>query len=101
MEKMPVKKKSSALKTKTTSGAAAGPVQDKIQKMPGLNKGTDITLKRGAILAGKPAVVKKDAVEMKKLPGKKKPPTLTLKRDVHAKGVLAKKVIKKGAGKKK
>jgi hypothetical protein len=66
MKKMPVKKKSSALKRKTTSGAATassapGPVQAKIKKLPGLNKGTDVTLKRGAVLADKPAVTKKDA----------------------------------------
>jgi hypothetical protein len=45
------------------------------KKITGLNKSTDVTLKRGVVNAS--AV---DDASMKKLPGKKKPPTLTLKR---------------------
>ena len=45
------------------------------RKLSGLNKSTDITLKRGVVKASAA-----DDPSMKKLPGKKKPPTLTLKR---------------------
>ena len=47
---------------------------EKIKKVSGLNKTGDVTLKRGAISAAEA-----DS-SLKKLPGKRKPPTLTLKR---------------------
>lgn len=43
------------------------------KKITGLNKQTDVTLKRGVVQASKD-------VSLKKLPGKKTPPTVTLKR---------------------
>jgi hypothetical protein len=46
-----------------------------VRKIPGLNKSGDVTLKRGAVTAAGA-----EEVSSKKLPGKKQPPTLTLKR---------------------
>jgi hypothetical protein len=49
---------------------------DKVSKVTGLNKTTDVTMKRGAV-----GVAAARGVAEKKLPGKKTPPTLTLKRE--------------------
>jgi len=48
---------------------------NKVGKVTGLNKTTDVTMKRGAV----GSIAARD-VAGKKLPGKKTPPTLTLKR---------------------
>ena len=47
-----------------------------VLKFPGLHKTGDVTLKRGVVGAAKAA----EDESLKKLPGKKTPPTLTLKR---------------------
>ena len=48
---------------------------DQVRKLPGLHKTGDVTLKRGAVLAAEA-----EDPFLKKLPGKKTPPTLVLKR---------------------
>jgi hypothetical protein len=48
---------------------------NKVGKVTGLNKTTDVTMKRGAV----GSIAARDVAE-KKLPGKKAPPTLILKR---------------------
>jgi hypothetical protein len=48
---------------------------DKVRKLRGLRKTTDVTLKRGYT-----ASEAEPLAALKKLPGKRKPPTLTLKR---------------------
>jgi hypothetical protein len=62
-------------------------VSAKTAKLPGLHKTGDITLKRGvkapsgkAVLNNKPLKPDSEKPSLKKLPGKTKPPTLTLKR---------------------
>ena len=45
------------------------------KKITGMNKTTDVTMKRGAV-----GTAAARDVEEKKLPGKRTPPTLTLKR---------------------
>jgi hypothetical protein len=76
----------------TTDNAADGsdvdaPATAKTAKMPSRNKQTDVTKKRGsaapshkAILNTKPLEPDSKRPSRKKLPGKRKPPTLTLKR---------------------
>jgi hypothetical protein len=49
---------------------------DKVRKLRGLRKTTDVTLKRGDTASAEAEPV----AALKKLPGKRKPPTLTLKR---------------------
>jgi hypothetical protein len=48
---------------------------DQVRKLPGLHKTGDVTLKRGAVRAAEA-----EDPSLKKLPGKKTPPTLVLKR---------------------
>jgi hypothetical protein len=68
-------------------------VTAKAAKLPGLNKHSNIVLKRGftksqetvptkrAALNTEPMIPDSEKPSLKKLPGKRKPPTLTLKRD--------------------
>ena len=68
-------------KAEVATSAAA-----KAAKMPGLNKSTDVTFKRGVTAPGKPALNMKPLIHdsekpsLKKLPGKRKPPAVTQKR---------------------
>jgi hypothetical protein len=48
---------------------------DQVRKLPSLHKTGDVTMKRGAVLPAEAG-----DLSLKKLPGKKTPPTLALKR---------------------
>jgi hypothetical protein len=59
------------------------PAQAVATRMPSGNKQTDVTFKRGVTApsgAFNKKPLKPDSQKLKKLPGKRKPPTLTLKR---------------------
>jgi hypothetical protein len=82
-----------AYSTDNTPGESEvnAPATAKAAKMPGRNKPTDITLKRGVmaplkkgsgktVLNTEPLQPGSEKASLKKLPGKRKPPTLALKR---------------------
>jgi hypothetical protein len=79
--KTPVKKKSPVATPKINIGATGiqsvpEPTEAAAGKLPGRNKMTDVTLKRGYSRVALAAADKSNETGMKKLPGKKKPPTL-------------------------
>jgi hypothetical protein len=73
MKKSPALKKSAASPLKKS--AAAAKTKTTTSKVTGMNKQTDVTLKRGVA----PLATGPDQPLKKKLPGKKKPPTMPLK----------------------
>ncbi len=77
MKKLPAQKKVAKAAGKKAVKAAAETTPAKV-KLPGLNKFSDITLKRGVTANLRPAKTAIKKATPKKLPGKRKPTVLTL-----------------------